>query len=67
MNESLKTLRTKSMHLYFNYRTGLITQEEYQRYIEPLDDAIDGLELQALNCLLQDSPACEISSLKHLR
>jgi hypothetical protein len=56
----------KSMHLYLRYRSGMYTLEEYQELMKPLDDAIDALELQALNHL-QDTPASERSSLKQPR
>ena len=67
MNKTLKDLRVKSMNLYHSYRSGIYTLEEYLKQIKPLDDAIDELELQALNHHLQDTPASEISSLRHLR
>lgn len=66
MNKNLQYLRVKSMHLYLRYRSGMYTLEEYQELMKPLDDAIDALELQALNHL-QDTLASERSSLKQPR
>lgn len=66
MNKTLKDLRVKSMHIYDYYCSGVYTLKEYQNQMKPLDDAIDKLEMQALNCHLQDTPASERSSLKHL-
>ena len=54
------------MVLYDKYRSGLLTLEEYIEQIRPLDQAIDTLELNALNGHLQDKLASEKLSLKHL-
>lgn len=54
------------MDEYIKYRSGLQTLEEYKKHMKPLDDEIDKLELQNLSLNLQDTPASEISFLKHL-
>ena len=63
---SLTTIKIKSMQLYFKYKDGCMTLQEYQEQIKPLDTAIDKLEVQALNHYLGDTSAFEISSSKHL-
>ena len=63
---SLATVKVKSMTLYISYRNGLITQEEYQTKVKPLDKEIDTLELECLIHYLEDNPAYQISSSKHL-
>jgi len=42
---SLKNLKIKSMKLYFKYKDGIITLEEYLKKIKPLDNSIDALEM----------------------
>jgi len=66
MISDLKTIKVETIKFYLRYRNGLITQEEYQCHIKPLDTAIDALELQTLISKFQDNPAYEISSSKHL-
>lgn len=66
MNKIVKDLRAKCMDVYYAYRSGIYTLKEYQEQMKSLDDAIDKLEMQALNQYLQDTPAFERSSLIHL-
>ena len=63
---SLKNLKIKSMQLYFSYKDGVITLEDYQLQIKPLDEEIEFLEIQTLSRYLQGNLVCEKSSLKHL-
>ena len=63
---SISDLRIISMKLYNMYRFDLLSLEEYLEQIRPLDQAIDQMELNALNCYLLDTPAFERPSLKHL-
>lgn len=67
MDKILQSLRVKSMNLYLSHRSGVYTLKEYQKRMKPLDDAIDKLEIQALNHYLQDTLVSERSYLKHLR
>ena len=55
----LTTLKVKSMKLYFEYKEGLITLEEYLERIKPLDEDIDKLEMSSISCHLEDTPAFE--------
>ena len=54
------------MQLYFNYKDGVITLEDYLHQIKPLDDEIGFLEIKTLSCHLQGNLVYEKSSLKHL-
>ncbi len=66
MSDELLNLKKMAVKLYFRYSSGLLTLEEYLSLMKPLDDAIDKLEMQSLINYLQDTPVCEISSLKQL-
>ena len=59
----IANLKIKSMKLYFSYRDGLITLEDYQSQIRPLDNEIDKHEIKALSCYLEDTPALRRLSL----
>ena len=61
---SLKLLQKILQENYKLYISGEITEKEYLTRIKPIDQAIDKIEMATL---LQDTPACEISPLKHLR
>ena len=67
MLEPLLSLKQMAVKLYFRYRSGLLELEEYLKLMKPIDEEIDKIELQSLNCCLLDTPVCEISSLKQLR
>jgi len=62
----LQNLRIKSMELYFKYKDGLLSLEEYIQKIKPLDHKIDKLELQNVNYCLVDNSVSQIAFLKHL-
>ena len=64
--QSLVTLRIKSMQLYFKYKDGSLTLEDYLEKIKLLDGKIDDLELKVLSCYLQDNLVFEKSSLKQM-
>ncbi len=59
----IANLKVQSMKLYFSYRDGLITLEDYQSQIRPLDNEIDKHEIKALSCYLGDTPALRRLSL----
>ena len=59
-------LKIKMIKLYFNYKNGLLSLEDYIQQIKPLDIQIDQLEIQTINCYLLDNRVSEISSSKHL-
>ncbi len=63
---NLISLKIKSMQLYFTYKDGIMTLEDYLLQIKPLDKEIDYLEVQALSCHLGDNLAFEKSFLKQL-
>ena len=62
----LKTLQNRALQIYKEYRSGLLLEKEYIDLISALDEVIDKIELQTLNCYLQGNFALEKSSLKHL-
>jgi hypothetical protein len=62
--DNLETLHLQSAKLYLNYRSGLLSLDEYLEKIKPLDRAIDQFELIYLSCHLQDTPVSEKASLK---
>ena len=66
MSDKLLDLKKIAIKLYFRYRSDLLSLEEYLSLVKPIDDAIDKLEMQPLINYLQDTPVCEISSLKQL-
>ena len=59
----LANLKLKSMKLFFKYKDGIITLEEYQKEMLPLDSAIDNQELQAFSNYLGDNHLLQKSSL----
>jgi len=66
MSDELLDLKKIAVKLYFRYRSRLLSLEEYLSLMKPLDDAIDKLEMHPLISCLEDTPVCEISSLKQL-
>ncbi len=58
----LARIKILSMKLYFKYRAGSITLEEYLVKIKPLDEKIDFLEVQTFKYCLLDNPFFEKSS-----
>jgi hypothetical protein len=52
----LTSLKVKMIKLYFNYKDGLLSLEEYIQQIKPLDCKIDKLELNILSSHLVDNP-----------
>jgi hypothetical protein len=64
--KDLETLRAKSIELYFKYKDGLISLENYILQIKYLDIQIDKIEIQVLNCHLVGNPALQTPSLKYL-
>ena len=59
---NLANLKLKSMQLYFQYKNGYISLEDYIKQIKPLDDKVDSLEIQTLSCYLGDNLVFEKSS-----
>ena len=53
----LQNLRIKSIQLYFKYKNGLLSLEEYIQLIKLLDYKIDKQELRTLRYHLLDIPA----------
>ena len=63
MNKTLTTLRIKYLNEYLKYRSGVQTLDEYQKCLEPLDDALDDLALQSNADPLEGIPVLrELSS-----
>ncbi len=51
---NLNNLKKESIYLYFQYRQGVISKEEYIEKIKLLDEHIDSIEIESLKCYLQD-------------
>ena len=56
----IKSLKIDFMNLYFSYREGKITLDDYLKQIKYLDDEIDLHETQIFKCYQGDTPASEI-------
>jgi len=61
---NLASLKLKSIQLYFKYKDGVITLEEYQRKLRSLDNTIDSQEIQTISDYLQDNLVLQKSSLE---
>ncbi len=59
---NIAKIKIKSMQLYFKYRDGTLSLEDYLQQIKPLDEMIDKHEIKALSCYLQDNLVFEKSS-----
>ena len=62
MNQALTTLRIKYLNEYLKYRSGIQTLEEYQECLQPLDDALNSLELHHSGDPLEGIPVLRESS-----
>ena len=60
----IKNLQAKSTKLYLNYRSGIITLDEYLKQLQPLDKEIDRIEITSFKVYLQGIFVSEKASLK---
>ena len=51
---NLNNLKKESIYLYFQYRQGVISKEEYIKKTKLLDEHIDSIEIESLKCYLQE-------------
>ncbi len=56
MSDALLDLKKMAVKLYERYQVGLLSLEEYLRFMIPIDKTIDKLEMQILSCQLIKVP-----------